>query len=138
MGWRGMALMPLSTSRYRSSFSLSNALVPLVAFGPMRDDPSANVFPVQKTSAATANRGQTIESKFSADDCSLHSGICPAHSRVSVQLTISLAWQATDLQARAVAAPASDSPAGQTSTPADVSPPSDGVNRLLYSPAAMF
>ncbi|PSR70753.1 hypothetical protein PHLCEN_2v13373 [Hermanssonia centrifuga] len=48
---------------------------------PIRGVPSGSVEPVQNTSAALARRGQTIGSRFSGEDCSLHNGIWPIHKQ---------------------------------------------------------
>ena len=51
-------------------------------FAPKREVPSGRVSPVQNTSAAAARRGQTIESRFSGEDCSLQRGIWPIYAFV--------------------------------------------------------
>jgi len=70
-GCKAMAFIPLWTILKRRSCSRGSA------DSTFRGVPPGRVAPVQKTSAELAARGQAIESKFSGDDCSVHSSCCP-------------------------------------------------------------
>jgi hypothetical protein len=68
-----MALTPLRTILYLMSCNRGSAEATL------RGLPSGRFGPVQKTSAELAARGQTMESRFSGDDCSVHKSCWPGY-----------------------------------------------------------